>query len=173
MLLQCRCQMRELPPGVRRTSERRPSSLPPRQHQNEVSHKRVVRRLGQAPSRQRLPAQLPAAADVSVPSNWGTDTSRRTRTRRNARRELGQGKQRGKRSASAAVPSHPNMNFGYAAILLIQLHVFNVEMPFAAAVQVTTHEQLLDFGLPFHGRICVRDTVLLMLVQLRVPRCSF
>jgi hypothetical protein len=123
----------------------------------------------------RLPAQLPAAADVSVPSNWGTDTSRRTRTRRNARRELGQGKQRGKRSASAAVPSHPNMNFGYAAIaiLLIQLHVFNVEMPFAAAVQVTTHEQLLDFGLPFHGRICVRDTVLLMLVQLRVPRCSF
>ena len=75
-------------------------------------------------------------------------------------------------SASAAGPSQQDMNFGYAAIM-IQLHAFHVEMPFAAAVLETTYEHLLNFGLPFHGRTCVRDTELLILVQGRLPQRGF
>jgi hypothetical protein len=58
------------------------------------------------------------------------------------------------------------MNFGYAA-MLIQLHVLHVKILFAAAELVFTygHHDLLDFILPFHSSTCVRDTVLLILVQ--------
>jgi hypothetical protein len=61
------------------------------------------------------------------------------------------------------------MNFGYAAIR-IQLHAFNVKMPFAAAVLVTSDQHLLDFGLPFQSRTFVRDTVLLRVILVLLPQ---
>jgi hypothetical protein len=66
------------------------------------------------------------------------------------------------RFAIIAGPSHPNMNFGPAAIVL-QLDV-NVKLPVAAAVLGMPLWPLLDKW-SFHGLTCVKHTVGWQVVQ--------